>query len=95
MGEKSCLRGVNGWKNLSDGGKIDKKLSDVGKIDGKNCLRGVNKKKKYIQGGVNKSCFVSKRGKENTRFCQGVEQISLVWGGHRDFLSPPPVFLME
>jgi len=44
--------------------------------------RGVTFSGKCLRG-VNKSCFVSEEGKENTRFCPGISS------------PPPPVFLME
>jgi len=85
MGEKSCSRGVKWVKKAVWGGKIDKKLSEGGKIGGKNCLRGVKLDKtvrgsqeKNMSEGGKKSCFVSEGGKENTHFCpRGSLRISL------------------
>jgi len=50
--------------------------------------------KKNVSEGGKKICFVFEGGKENTRFCPGVEKIPILSEGVTE-ISPPPVFLME
>jgi len=49
-------------------------------------------KKKTCSRGVKKSCFVSEGGKENTRFCPGVEKIPILSEGVTDNFPPLQFF---
>jgi len=103
--QTNCPSGENGWKKLSEGGKIDKKMSEGGKIDkkcrreklseggkiGQNRLGGVTRKKNMSEGGK-KSCFVSEGVRKIPVFSQGVEKIPILSEGVTEIFLPPPLW---